>query len=225
MNVQNGRTRSADEIRVAMATIPFRWQRWLDIYIFLNVSGYFGWQTWRIIAEGRLDFIEGMFILHNIIVCLCFLLRTSARAIQTTVSHQAVAICAFYSGAFFIGPPATESPMLLELSWWGILIGTVIGIFSLLQLGRSFGVLIAVRTLRTTGLYGWVRHPMYLSDIIMRLGYFLSHPTLFVGILFVASSVCYVVRAMLEERFWMEQDFAYTDYMQRVRYRFIPGVF
>jgi len=61
--------------------------------------------------------------------------------------------------------------------------------------------------------------------MIMRLGYFLSHPTLFVGILFIASSACYVVRAILEERFWTEQDPAYADYMQRVRNRFIPGVF
>jgi protein-S-isoprenylcysteine O-methyltransferase Ste14 len=205
--------------------LPVRWQRWLDVYIFLNVFGYFTWQTWKVLAEGRLNFIEGLFIVHNVIICLCFALRSPARAIGATVSHQAIAICAFYSGMLFVGAEVTTGPLLLELSWWGILIGTIIGIFSLLQLGKSFGVLIAVRTLRTTGLYGWVRHPMYLSDIIMRLGYFLSHPTLLVGILFVASSVCYVVRAMLEERFWMEQEPAYADYMQRVRYRFIPGVF
>ncbi|MDR2208958.1 MAG: isoprenylcysteine carboxylmethyltransferase family protein [Azoarcus sp.] len=208
-----------------MATIPFHRQRWLDIYIFLNVAGYVGWQTWQIVAEDRLDFIEGVFILHNIIVCLCFLLRTPARAIQTTVSHQAIAICAFYSGVFFIGPPATESPMLLEISWWMLLIGMIIGIFSLLQLGKSFGVLIAIREVRTTGLYGLVRHPMYLSDIVMRLGYLLSHPVWPTIALFVASSACYVVRARLEERFLAEQDEAYVQYMKRVRYRFIPGVF
>jgi protein-S-isoprenylcysteine O-methyltransferase Ste14 len=205
--------------------LPVRWQRWLDIYIFLNVFGYFAWQGWKVLAEGRLGFIEGLFIVHNVIICLCFALRTPARAIGATFSHQAVAICAFYSGMLFVGQEITTDPILLQLSWWGILTGTLIGILSLLQLGRSFGVLIAVRELRTTGLYGWIRHPMYLSDIVMRLGYFLSHPTLFVGILFVASSACYVVRAMLEERFWMEQEPAYADYVQRVRYRFIPRIF
>ncbi|MCL2591449.1 MAG: isoprenylcysteine carboxylmethyltransferase family protein [Betaproteobacteria bacterium] len=207
-----------------MATLPFRWQRWLDIYIFLNVAGYFGWQTWKVIAEGRLDFIEGVFILHNIVICLCFLLRTPARAIQTAMSHQAVAVCAFYSGVFFMGPPITEPALLLEFSWWTILLGTGIGILSLVQLGKSFGVLIAIREVRTTGLYGWVRHPMYLSDIVMRLGYLLSHPAWPTVALFVASSACYVVRAMLEERFLASQDEAYAAYMKRVRYRFIPGV-
>jgi protein-S-isoprenylcysteine O-methyltransferase Ste14 len=202
-----------------------RWQRWLEVYILLNIFGYFAWQTWKVLAEGRLDFIEGLFIVHNVIICLCFALRAPARAIGATLSHQAVAVCAFYSGMLFIGNAATTNPLLLELSWWVILIGTVIGIFSLLQLGRSFGVLIAVRELRATGLYGWIRHPMYLSDIVMRLGYLLSHPSLSITLLFVASSACYIIRAMLEERFWTEQDPAYMAYMGRVRYRFIPGIF
>ena len=207
-----------------MATIPYRWQRWLDIYLFLNVAGYFAWQTWKVLAENRLDFIEAVFIAHNVIFCLCFLLRSPAKAIQTAVSHQAVAVCAFYSGVFFMGPAATDSPLLLNLSWWIILFGTIIGILSLVQLGKSFGVLIAVREVRTTGLYAFIRHPMYLSDIVMRLGYVLSHPSWFAVALFLASSACYVVRARLEERFLASQDEAYVHYMARVRHRFIPGV-
>ncbi len=208
-----------------MATIPYRRQRWLDIYLFLNVAGYFAWQTWKVVAENRLDFIEGVFIAHNVILCLCFLLRSPARAIQTAVSHQAVAVCAFYSGVFFMGPVATESAVLLELSWWLVFIGVVIGILSLVQMGKSFGVLIAIREVRTTGLYAYVRHPMDLSDIVMRLGYLCGHPSWLTAVLFLASSACYVARAMLEERFLADQDQAYADYMRCVRFRFIPGVF
>ncbi len=208
-----------------MATIPFRWQRWLDIYIFFNVAGYFLWQAWQVFSEHRLDFIEGVFLIHNVIVCLCFLLRSPARAIQTRVSHQLVAVCAFYSGVFFMGPVLTENPALLRLSWWTLLAGTIIGILSLVQLGKSFGVLIAIRQVRTTGLYSLIRHPMYLSDIIMRLGYFFSHISAFNACLLLASSACYVLRALLEERFLAGQDPAYAAYMERTRFRFIPGVF
>jgi len=207
-----------------MATLPVRWQRGLDIYLFLNVAGYFGWQAWQVVAEHRLNFIEGVFIAHNIILCLCFLLRSPARAIQTSVGRQAVAVCAFYSGVFFMGPAITENPLLLGLSWWTLLVGTGIGILSMVQLGKSFGVLIALREVRTRGLYGWIRHPMYLSDIVMRLGYLLSHPAGLTVVLFVASSLCYFVRAMLEERFLAEQDEAYAAYLKRVRFRFIPGI-
>jgi protein-S-isoprenylcysteine O-methyltransferase Ste14 len=207
-----------------MATIPFRWQRWLDIYIFLNVAGYLGWQAWQTFAEHPPDFIEWVFVVHNIIFCLCFLLRTPARAIQTKIAHQAIAVSAFYSGVLFIGPQTTQSPLLLQCSGGMLLAGTLLGIASLIQLGRSFGVLIALREVRTTGLYGWIRHPMYLSDIVMRLGYCLSHPSWQNAALLLVSSACYVFRALLEERFLAEQDSGYADYMRRVRDRFIPGV-
>jgi protein-S-isoprenylcysteine O-methyltransferase Ste14 len=207
-----------------MVTIPSRWQRWLDVYIFLNVAGYFIWQGWRIVAEDRVGFIEGVFAIHNAIICLCFLLRHPARAIQTSPARQAVAVGAFGSGALFMGPMTTTSPLLLELSWWTILVGTILGIVSLLQLGKSFGVLIAVREVRVRGLYGWVRHPMYLSDILLRLGYCFSHPSWPNAALFLASSACYVLRATLEERFLAGVEPAYADYMRRVPYRFIPGI-
>ncbi|MDR1887922.1 MAG: isoprenylcysteine carboxylmethyltransferase family protein [Zoogloeaceae bacterium] len=208
-----------------MATIPVRWQRWLDIYLFLNVTGYFVWQGWRVFDERRLDFIEGVFIVHTAIFCLCFLLRAPARAIQTKIGHQAIALCAFYSGALFMGPETTQSPLLLQCSRYTLLAGMLLGIAALIQLGRSFGVLIAAREVRTTGLYGWIRHPMYLSDIVMRFGYFLSHPSWLVAMLLVVSSVCYIARAMLEESFLTSASATYADYMRRVRYRFVPGVF
>jgi protein-S-isoprenylcysteine O-methyltransferase Ste14 len=207
-----------------MATIPYRWQRWLDIYLFLNVAGYFGWQTWQTLAEHRLDFIEGIFIVHNVIICLCFLLRAPAQAIQTKIGHQAIALCAFYSGVFFMGPKTTQSSLLLQASDLLLLLGMLIGILSLLQLGRSFGVLIAARTVRTEGLYGWIRHPMYLSDIVMRTGYFMSHPSWPVAALLLLSSACYVARALLEEKFLANVDAAYAAYLRRVRHRFIPGM-
>jgi protein-S-isoprenylcysteine O-methyltransferase Ste14 len=159
------------------------------------------------------------------VLCLCFLLRSPARAIQTSLAHQAVAVCAFYSGAFFVGQPLTESLLLLRLSWWLTLLALIIGLLALWHLGKSFGVLIAVRELRTGGLYGLVRHPMYLSDIVFRVAYLASHPSAATGGLFLASTACYVIRARLEESFWAAQNPAYGDYMQRVRYRFIPGLF
>jgi protein-S-isoprenylcysteine O-methyltransferase Ste14 len=207
-----------------MATIPFRWQRWLDIYIFLNVAGYFGWQAWQHFAENGPNIIEWIFIIHTAIFCLCFLLRTPAREIQTAPAHQAIALCAFYSGVFFIGPALTESPWLLGLSWWTILAGTLLGIISLVQLGKSFGVLIAMREVRTGGLYSVIRHPMYLSDIVMRLGYLFSHPSWSVTALFLASTACYAARAVLEERFLARCSPDYVEYMRRTPYRFIPGI-
>jgi protein-S-isoprenylcysteine O-methyltransferase Ste14 len=208
-----------------MATIPYRCQRLIDIVCFLGVGHWLVRQTMQSIAENRLDFIEVVFIAHNLIFCLVFLLRHPAKAIQTRVSHQIVALVAFYSGMLFIGPASTDNALLLSLSRWTLLAGLIIGTICLIQLGKSFGVLIAVREVRTGGLYSLVRHPMYCSDIIMRTGYCFSHPAWGNLFLLCISTVCYMLRAILEESFIAEQDMHYASYRERVRYRFIPGVF
>ena len=93
-----------------------------------------------------------------------------------------------------------------------------------LELGRSFGILIALRTVKTNGLYSLVRHPMYGTDILLRIGFVVGHFNLFTIFLFVISTGAYIARAMLEEQFLL-QDEAYQEYVRRVKYRFIPFVF
>jgi protein-S-isoprenylcysteine O-methyltransferase Ste14 len=64
---------------------------------------------------------------------------------------------------------------------------------------------------------------MYATDMLLRVGFLISHFNLFTVIVFIVSTGCYVYRAILEERFLMRQ-LEYRDYMKRVRYRFIPFV-
>lgn len=65
---------------------------------------------------------------------------------------------------------------------------------------------------------------MYASDILLRIGYILSHLSAFNTAVVVLSSTCYVCRALLEERFLGKQP-EYREYMLKVRYRFIPYLF
>jgi protein-S-isoprenylcysteine O-methyltransferase Ste14 len=99
----------------------------------------------------------------------------------------------------------------------------VLGVATLLNLGRSFGILIAFRGLKSDGLYRMVRHPMYATDILLRIGFLINHTNLFTVIVFIISTGCYVYRAILEERFLIRTP-GYREYMQRVKYRFIPFV-
>jgi protein-S-isoprenylcysteine O-methyltransferase Ste14 len=106
-----------------------------------------------------------------------------------------------------------------------LLIANLLGLVTLFNLGTSFGILIACRQVKTGGLYRYLRHPMYATDILLRIGYLIGHRTLLTVSLFVLSTACYVWRAILEERFLAAQGPAYRAYLARVRYRFIPGVF
>ncbi len=100
----------------------------------------------------------------------------------------------------------------------------VLGTLALLNLGRSFGILVAVRKIKTDWLYSVVRHPMYLTDIVWKIGMLLFLPYWLNAVVMVFAVGCYVWRAIIEERFLCQFP-EYRQYMQKVRYRFIPGIF
>ena len=199
------------------------WQLLLNIYLFLNFTGWGIWQAYQYYLKGTLGYVEMSFTIQSLLVAVIFLIRKPHQVVNKSLLHQAVAIIAFCSGAAFMGQPATGNPLANHVSQVVILCANVLGVATLLNLGRSFGILIAFRGLKSDGLYGMVRHPMYATDILLRTGFLINHYNLFTVIAFIASAGCYVYRAILEERFLIQLP-EYREYMQRVKYRFIPFV-
>jgi len=97
-------------------------------------------------------------------------------------------------------------------------------ILSLLSLGRSFGVIPANRRIMTRGLYRFVRHPLYVSEIIFHAGFFLGNMTLENGLLICLILAGQLWRSISEEKL-LTTDSAYRKYKEQVQFRFIPGLF
>ncbi|MGE5838812.1 MAG: methyltransferase family protein [Deltaproteobacteria bacterium] len=195
----------------------------LNIYLFLNFAGWGIWQTYQYYVKGTLGYVEISFTIQSLLVGVIILIRKPHQAFHKNLLHQAIAIIAFCSGAAFMGQPATGPQVVKQISQVVIFCANVLGVVTLLNLGRSFGILIAFRELKSQGLYGLVRHPMYGTDILLRIGFLISHFNLFTLFVFIISAACYVYRAILEERFLIQQP-EYREYMKQVRYRFIPFV-
>ena len=195
----------------------------------MNMIVCFGILNWMVentapsFMAGKFDFVDTMFLLHNVVMLALILIRRNHQAIDGSFFHQAIAVAAFFSGLAFIGEP-TRNPALLAAADAVILVALVLGTATLFNLGRSFGILIAYRKVEDSFLYSIIRHPMYMTDLLWKVGIVLKKPCYFnLGILLL-SAACYVYRALLEERFLSQQE-QYRDYMKKVRYRFIPGVF
>lgn len=206
------------------AFLQHRRQDITNVALFLMFAVWCSVQLHKTWLEGRLDFIEISFGIHNIVFAFLFLIRTKHSLFNESILDQSIAALAFLSGAAFIGQPATASGSALMLARAFIVAANALGVVTMLNLGRSFGVFIAFRKIRTTGLYGLIRHPMYLTDILLRVGYLISHFTTFIVVAFILSSACYVYRALLEERFLSNRP-EYIEYLHRVKYRFIPYVY
>jgi protein-S-isoprenylcysteine O-methyltransferase Ste14 len=112
--------------------------------------------------------------------------------------------------------------------WWSFEILQAIGfaaaILALLFLGRSFGVVAAIRQVKTSGLYRVVRHPVYSGYLAAYTGYLLENTSTRNLILFALGMGAQIVRIHEEERILI-RDAAYRTYAARVRYRLIPFVY
>ena len=81
------------------------------------------------------------------------------------------------------------------------------------------------QTVISTGLYGIVRHPMYLATFFMFLPLSLILGSFYGLIPFALYPVLIVVRILNEEKLLTESLDGYAEYKEKVKYRLIPFVF
>jgi len=90
-------------------------------------------------------------------------------------------------------------------------------------LSRTIGVQEGQKVV-STGLYGVVRHPMYLATIVMFLSIPLVLGSLIAFFVFLPYPLVLVFRIRNEEQVLEEQLDGYTEYQQRIKYRLIPFI-
>ena len=127
-------------------------------------------------------------------------------------------------GPFLVGPAAnaTLAPEVVTVLLSACGLCVVIG--GKLSLGRSFGLMPANRGVVSTGFYRIVRHPIYMGYLITHVGFLLANATLANTLIFIGADVALMIRAVYEERV-LGRDAAYQQYLQKVRYRVVPGLF
>jgi len=74
----------------------------------------------------------------------------------------------------------------------------------------------------STGLYGFVRHPMYFSVLVTMVGLALALGSYWGLVCVVVSLPILVVRILDEEKLLTQDLRGYRDYTHRVRYRLLP---
>ena len=78
-------------------------------------------------------------------------------------------------------------------------------------------------TLITTGIYQFIRHPMYTSVIIMMFSIFTSTPTWIEGVLLIVLVIVLVLKAKREESLLLVVHSDYETYMKKTKL-FIPYI-
>jgi protein-S-isoprenylcysteine O-methyltransferase Ste14 len=123
-------------------------------------------------------------------------------------------------------PPYSLPVKIISLV--AILAGYALGSYALIE-NRFFSGVVRLQTDRghqvvSSGPYRWIRHPGYAGALLTYLAtpLFLDSTWAFLPTLFVM--ILFVIRTSLEDRFLQDELEGYRDYVKRVRYRLLPGV-
>ena len=127
------------------------------------------------------------------------------------------------------GPPLVRPSSVSVLSSESLAIvvsaiGLVIVVLGKLSLGRSFGLTPANRGIVCSGFYRYLRHPIYLGYVLTHMGFAIAYPADWNLVILIAADTALMFRAVCEEK-TLALDPEYREYMQRVRWRVLPGVF
>jgi len=197
----------------------------INILLFICLVHYVYKETHIYELFKKLDIIDVTFFLHNIIFLTVILIRKEYINIDKDWRHWVVVILSFFSNLFFIKRKEyIHIPLVIKTVGYINALSIIVGILALISLGRSFGIVPAVREIKTDGLYKIIRHPMYLSDILFKTPIVLKYFNLYNVLIYTISVFMYVLRARYEEQLLATYN-SYKDYLQKVKFRFIPFIY
>jgi len=158
--------------------------------------GFTGWAGWRWIHTGMLFFaLAG---LRDLAAAWFLLIRRPDTSSKHPILSDALAYVSSAAQFFYVGATAQQAPSLIAISDGLAIFGFAITTLALLELGASFGVSPANRGRVGTGIYHYLRHPMYIGYGVAEIGMVLlnSNNT---GI-YLMSMLLYVLRAQIESQ-------------------------
>ena len=180
-----------------------------------------GWAAREVLSGRALTLVGATLGGVNLVAGLLFLLR---RQPERSAGPGASALCMLSVGASGVVLALAPAPELWSWAARGTFLGgAIVAVGSLLVLGRSFGVMPAVRGLVRAGPYRLVRHPVYLGELVMVLGAALAARSPAGWGAAALGLTLVVVRIVIEERLLAAGE-AYREYQAEVRSRLLPGV-
>ena len=169
---------------------------------------------------------------HLLIVCfyillvLLYFLRTSPISTSKSPVTNIIAIVTTFIPFTIplLGRHLSVDPFSALISSVIIIFGMLLAIFALLVLGKNLSIIPQARKLVNTGPYRWVKHPLYLGELICVLGIVVGEITTPKIIIFILFSAAQIYRSLREEKLLISTFPEYQEYFLKTR-RFVPGIF
>lgn len=163
----------------------------------------------------------------TVLICWLFLIRRPS--VEPRGAGGRIADVAAIGGTVVVlgisyAPRTVENLVVVAAAEVLMTIGLIVMVVGLASLGRSFGIMPRARGLVQSGLYRWLRHPIYLGEFLVFAGIMIlaiSPLTLAIYAVFVGLQV---YRLVMEERTLSAAYPTYAEYCTRTA-RLLPGVY
>ena len=211
----------AMRLPIVSITVYFCWRELMGLRAFVVAHPFF---------EGDWTFLTGLFARIGVLVFLCFLASfhfTRRRPVLKYEKWQPKL-------AALLGAGMTYLVLLLPLAKHDIgfdlassiltFFGSYLCLVSVTSLGRSLSIMPEARALVTSGLYKYIRHPLYMAELVALVGFFMQYRS------WAAAAILAVVLFFQLKRMdWEEQILAqafpeYESYRLR-SWRLFPGLY
>jgi protein-S-isoprenylcysteine O-methyltransferase Ste14 len=164
----------------------------------------------------------------SVLICWLFLIRRPSS--QPRGAGGRFADTAAVAGTVVVllgiahAPRTVEDLLAIATAEVLMTIGLVVMVIGLMSLGRSFGIMPRARGLVQTGLYRWVRHPIYLGELLVFAGIMILAISPLTLAIYGVFAALQAYRLLMEERTLGEAYPAYMEYRARTA-RLLPGVY
>ena len=197
-------------------------------------------------------FLEGAF---NVIGAVTFLLFAAVVIMDFYTTHRLSSLLIFIHTFMFVVFYIVRKAPPKETNWsirdWLVVAGSMVvynflapaaqihdlfimqvlqiialGIFlaGMLSLNKSFGLVAANRGIKSSGIYKYLRHPLYAAYFLEGIAFVAQNMTARNIIVLIVWTVFQFLRIFAEEQY-LSRDLVYVDYMKKVRWRLIPGLY
>ena len=170
------------------------------------------------------DIPNTVFILQISLCALTLLIRRTPVRVTTDPLLWLLTLLATYWGFLTIGN--WTSGIHVAPRWVTDVLAItslVIVVWARISLGRNIGLVPAQRNIVTDGAYRFVRHPIYTAVFFSTVATALENYSRVNAVLFSLGILWWIIKSLVEENF-LRKDPEYAAYLQRVRWRWIPGI-
>jgi protein-S-isoprenylcysteine O-methyltransferase Ste14 len=158
-----------------------------------------------------------------VIVSTMFFRRTAVRVTRNPWLWLLTCLATYWFIAIgFLGEPGRTLASVWATNTFAIM-STVVELWGRFSLGRNIGLVPAQRRVVTRGAYRFMRHPIYTGIFIWIIGDLLAGYSPRNTLLSSLGILWFVIKSFVEEGF-MKKDPSYAQYMERVRWRWFPGI-